>query len=58
MERKCCCKECTERHIGCHGTCEKYKQWVAQYREDVKKAKCVQNRYANYFYKGGNNKAW
>ena len=21
---KFCCKGCTERHVGCHSTCEKY----------------------------------
>ncbi len=21
------CKDCTERHVGCHGTCERYKDW-------------------------------
>lgn len=24
-----CCKDCTERHPGCHGTCEKYIQQKA-----------------------------
>lgn len=23
----CCCKECTDRHIGCHSTCDKYIEW-------------------------------
>ena len=24
----CPCYQCTERCVGCHGTCEKYKQFV------------------------------
>lgn len=23
----CPCKECKERTVGCHGTCNKYKEW-------------------------------
>lgn len=23
----CCCKECTNRHTGCHSTCDKYIEW-------------------------------
>lgn len=26
-----CCKKCTERFPGCHGTCEKYIQQRAEY---------------------------
>ena len=25
------CFECKERHIACHGICEKYKAWRTQY---------------------------
>ena len=31
MKRVCECKDCTERHVGCHATCEKYKA----FREDL-----------------------
>ena len=24
------CKDCTERQVGCHATCEKYKEFVAE----------------------------
>lgn len=24
------CKDCTERHMGCHGTCERYKAQKAE----------------------------
>lgn len=25
MRKVTCCKDCQERHVGCHGECEKYK---------------------------------
>lgn len=28
-----CCKDCTDRFPGCHGSCEKYKEQRAQYDE-------------------------
>ena len=31
-----CCKDCTDRHPGCHGKCEKYIQQRADY--DAQKA--------------------
>ena len=36
------CKECTERHVGCHSECEKY----AKFRELLMKGKAAQ-RYTN-----------
>lgn len=30
MDRKPCpCKDCSTRHMGCHGKCEKYQTWRA-----------------------------
>jgi len=29
------CKDCTERYLGCHDYCDKYKEWK-QYRNDIK----------------------
>ena len=26
------CKDCAERHLGCHGECEKYQKW---HKEDI-----------------------
>lgn len=34
---ECPCKECADRFIGCHGKCEKYKTWRAEYDEINKK---------------------
>lgn len=27
MRTKAPCKDCTEREVGCHGRCERYKAW-------------------------------
>lgn len=35
-----CCKDCPDRHPGCHGSCEKYKAQRAEY--DAKKAECME----------------
>lgn len=32
-----CCKECTDRYIGCHGKCEKYIEEKKRYLEQKKK---------------------
>ena len=24
------CRDCTERHVGCHGKCSKYTEWKAK----------------------------
>ena len=31
-----CVPECKERSVTCHGTCEKYKTWKAEYEEQKK----------------------
>ena len=28
------CKECTERQQGCHGRCDKYKNWVNEHQKE------------------------
>ena len=27
------CKDCTDRHTACHGSCEKYKEWRDSFRD-------------------------
>ena len=44
------CFNCTERHIGCHGTCEKYKQWKEEYLEQKKVIKTNEIKHTSYFY--------
>ena len=39
------CKECSDRHTACHGSCEKYKELQAHY-EKIREEK----KYANDFY--------
>ena len=46
-----CCRECTERHLGCHGTCERYKAEQAEMqasREEIRKQKEKDIPYENY----------
>lgn len=33
-----CCLDCKDRHLGCHGTCEKYKE-MKQKLQDIKDKK-------------------
>ena len=40
------CKDCAERHVGCHGTCESYKDWKAE--NDAKKAEQQKKRIEEY----------
>lgn len=30
------CFECPERHVGCHGHCEKYQSWDKEHQEYLK----------------------
>jgi len=48
------CKDCTDRYIGCHSDCDKYKDWKSSL-ETIKKAKEEQRKkYDAYFhYKKG-----
>ena len=32
--KDCPCLNCGDRFIGCHGKCEKYKGWRAEYDEE------------------------
>ena len=33
----CPCKECTDRQIKCHSTCQRYKHWRKEYDEAKEK---------------------
>ena len=44
-----CCKDCTERYVGCHGKCEKYIKQREEHdnqRREAQKADAVR-RYKN-----------
>lgn len=48
------CKDCPDRHAGCHGTCEKYLSWSKIHEEElgvIRKAKAESNDYRNYIIK-------
>ncbi len=38
---ECPCRDCGDRKVGCHGTCEKYKEWKVQNDELNKKARKI-----------------
>ena len=42
-----CVPECKERSVTCHGTCEKYKTWKAEYEEQKKFENRLINRNKN-----------
>lgn len=29
------CRGCEDRQVGCHGKCQRYSEWVLQYRDEV-----------------------
>lgn len=39
------CKDCTERHTACHGSCEKYKEWLERYHAQQKHLTEMRNRF-------------
>lgn len=36
MKKMCPCKDCRDRHLACHDTCEKYKEWHSECEADQK----------------------
>ena len=51
MVGKCPCKGCTERTVGCHANCEKYKKWRTDYEAEMKEAKKRSLRHSEGYYK-------
>ena len=45
----CPCKDCTDREIGCHSTCEKYINWCEE-RQKYKAAAQLENDHRFYRY--------
>lgn len=39
------CKGCEDRNVGCHGRCEKYKQWRVKYDKTATEIKKGRQRY-------------
>ena len=45
------CMGCTERHVGCHSTCEKYRQQSTEQREisqKIRSEKAKDEQYRGY----------
>ena len=42
------CKDCCERGIGCHSTCDKYKQFEDERKEYVQKVKACRRKDREY----------
>lgn len=40
------CRDCKERHIACHGICEKYKKW-REWRDAIMEAKAAETDLDN-----------
>ena len=49
MKPKAPCQGCTDRALGCHSTCEKYKEFRAK-QEVIYKARKERNDINNYLY--------
>lgn len=39
------CKDCTEKHLACHDSCEKYKAWKDRYNAQQKHLKNNRHRF-------------
>lgn len=55
MIDQCPCKDCQERMVGCHSSCQKYKNWSAEnsrIREEEIKKKNLSRRWipSNQYY--------
>ena len=49
-----CCKECTERYVGCHSSCEKYIDAKSKYdahKQEIYEAQRLYNIYESHHYK-------
>ena len=42
------CKDCGDRVIGCHSTCDKYKQFLDERKEYVQKVKACRRKDREY----------
>ena len=42
------CKDCGDRVIGCHSTCDKYKQFSDERKEYVRKVKACKRKEREY----------
>ena len=47
------CFGCTNRKVGCHSHCEKYKKWKEEYTRKQELKKSGERYYSDYFYHKG-----
>lgn len=46
------CRYCTQRHVGCHSTCEQYIKWNEQHQKEVKvRRKSIKKYFDGYYHK-------
>lgn len=43
------CKDCPDRHLGCHGTCEKYQEYKKRHDEEVAALQSEKDAYADMY---------
>ena len=44
------CKDCTDRHVGCHAKCKSYQNWRKEYDKEQEKIKRRKIKESAYFY--------
>ena len=50
------CRDCTERIIGCHSTCNRYSEWSAEHKrqkDEIRRKRDEHNAVNNYSYAAG-----
>ena len=46
------CRDCTDRYIGCHSKCRKYKKWKKDLENTKEKEKKIKSKYnIGYYHK-------
>lgn len=55
--RKCSCKGCEKRYVGCHSECKEYIEWAAYKKEENEKARKEKwYEWNDYYYIPSRNK--
>ena len=50
MKTEYSCYNCPNRTEACHDTCETYKKWLDEYREQEKQKQARRKEYRDLFY--------
>lgn len=56
-----CCYKCQERHVGCHGTCERYNNELEAHikrKNKIKQAKMKEREISNYTVESVTKRRW